>query len=81
MGMSITPPRGAFYIFPSITRFCMSSEEFCNRLLNEGKVAVVPGSAFGIGGEGYIRISYSYSLEVLKEALDRMENWIKTLSL
>ena len=79
MGMGITLPRGAFYIFPSITRFCMSSEEFCNRLLYEAKVAVVPGSAFGIGGEGYIRISYSYSLELLKEALDRMENWIKSL--
>ncbi|MBX4259306.1 aminotransferase class I/II-fold pyridoxal phosphate-dependent enzyme [Clostridium estertheticum] len=80
MGMDITLPRGAFYIFPSITRFSMSSEEFCNRLLYEGKVAVVPGSAFGTGGEGFIRISYSYSLEVLKEALDRMEKWIATLS-
>lgn len=79
MGMDITPPKGAFYIFPSITRFAMSSEEFCDRLLYEGKVAVVPGSAFGTGGEGFIRISYSYSLEVLKEGLDRMEKWIKTL--
>jgi aminotransferase len=80
MGMDITPPKGAFYIFPSITRFSMSSEEFCDRLLYEGKVAVVPGSAFGTGGEGFIRISYSYSLEVLKEGLDRMEKWIKTLA-
>ncbi|MBW9151143.1 pyridoxal phosphate-dependent aminotransferase [Clostridium estertheticum] len=79
MGMDITIPRGSFYIFPSITRFSMNSEEFCNRLLYEGKVAVVPGSAFGTGGEGFIRISYSYSLEVLKEALDRMEKWIKSL--
>ncbi|MCB2293783.1 aminotransferase class I/II-fold pyridoxal phosphate-dependent enzyme [Clostridium algoriphilum] len=79
MGMDTTLPKGAFYIFPSITRFSMSSEEFCNRLLHEGKVAVVPGSAFGTGGEGFIRISYSYSLEVLKEGLDRMEKWLKTL--
>jgi aminotransferase len=79
MGMEVTLPRGAFYIFPSITKFSMSSEEFCHRLLNEGKVAVVPGSAFGIGGEGFIRISYSYSIEVLKEGLDRMEAWVKSL--
>lgn len=79
MGMDITPPKGAFYIFPSIIKFSMSSDEFCNRLLNEGKVAVVPGSAFGTGGEGFIRISYSYSMEVLKEGLDRMEKWIKSL--
>jgi aminotransferase len=81
MGMDVTLPRGAFYIFPSIARFSMTSEEFCHRLLYEGKVAVVPGSAFGTGGEGFIRISYSYSLEVLKEALDRMEDWIKKLNL
>lgn len=80
-GMDVTLPRGAFYIFPSIARFSMTSEEFCHRLLYEGKVAVVPGSAFGTGGEGFIRISYSYSLEALKEGLDRMEEWIKTLNL
>jgi len=79
MGIDTTLPKGAFYIFPSITKFSMTSEEFCTRLLNEGKVAVVPGSAFGTGGEGFIRISYSYSLEVLKEGLDRMEKWIKSL--
>ena len=81
MGLDVTIPRGAFYIFPSIARFSMTSEEFCHRLLYEGKVAVVPGSAFGSGGEGFIRISYSYSLEVLKEGLDRMEQWIKMLNL
>jgi len=81
MGLNTTRPKGAFYIFPSISKFSMSSEEFCTRLLHEGKVAVVPGSAFGIGGEGYIRISYSYSLEVLKEGLDRMEKWLDTLSI
>jgi len=80
MGMDITLPKGAFYIFPSIIKFSMSSEEFCDRLLYEAKVAVVPGSAFGIGGEGFIRISYSYSLEVLKEGLDRMEMWLNTLN-
>ncbi|MBU3181473.1 pyridoxal phosphate-dependent aminotransferase [Clostridium psychrophilum] len=81
IGMDVALPKGAFYIFPSIARFSMSSEEFCNRLLNEGKVAVVPGSAFGTGGEGFVRISYSYSLEVLKEGLDRMEKWLKSLNL
>jgi aminotransferase len=81
MGMDVTSPRGAFYIFPSIAKYSMKSEEFCDRLLYEGKVAVVPGSAFGIGGEGYIRISYSYSLEMLTEGLDRMEKWIKTLGI
>jgi len=81
MGMDTTLPRGAFYIFPSIKKFSMSSEEFCTRLLHEAKVAIVPGSAFGTGGEGYIRISYSYSLEVLKEGLDRMEKWLKTLDI
>ena len=79
MGMEVTLPKGAFYIFPSIMKFSMSSEDFCHRLLYEGKVAVVPGSAFGSGGEGFIRISYSYSLEVLKEGLDRMEEWVKSL--
>lgn len=79
MGMDVTLPRGAFYIFPSIKKYSMNSEEFCDRLLYEAKVAVVPGSAFGIGGEGFIRISYSYSLEMLKEGLDRMEKWVETL--
>ena len=81
MGLAVTRPKGAFYIFPSITKFGMDSEEFCNRLLYEGKVAIVPGSAFGIGGEGFIRISYSYSLEVLKEGLDRMEKWLELLNI
>ncbi|MCJ7688156.1 MAG: aminotransferase class I/II-fold pyridoxal phosphate-dependent enzyme [Clostridiaceae bacterium] len=80
MGMDVIRPRGAFYIFPSIKKYSMKSEEFCDRLLYEGKVAVVPGSAFGLGGEGFIRISYSYNLEMLKEGLDRMEKWIKTLN-
>lgn len=76
MGMESNVPKGAFYIFPSIKKFNLDSEKFCERLLQEAKVAAVPGSAFGIGGEGYIRISYSYDMKTLKEALDRMEKWI-----
>jgi len=77
MGLNTAKPKGAFYIFPSIKKYNLSSEEFCERLLREGKLAVVPGSAFGTKGEGYIRISYSYSFEVLKEALNRLEHWLK----
>lgn len=76
MGMNTVLPNGAFYIFPSVNKFNLSSDEFCERLLREAKLAIVPGSAFGKGGEGYIRISYSYSLETLKEAMDRLERWI-----
>lgn len=77
MGINSIKPKGAFYIFPSIKKYNISSDEFCERLLKEGKLAVVPGSAFGTGGEGYIRISYSYSMKILKEGLDRLENFIK----
>lgn len=76
MGMDTVLPNGAFYVFPSINKFDLSSDEFCERLLREAKLAIVPGSAFGRGGEGYIRISYSYSLETLKDAMDRLEKWI-----
>ena len=62
-----------FYIFPSIKKFGMSSEEFATRLLNEEKIAIVPGSAFGECGEGYLRVSYAYSIEELKEALGRLK--------
>ncbi|MBC2580298.1 aminotransferase class I/II-fold pyridoxal phosphate-dependent enzyme [Clostridium sp. DJ247] len=79
MGFKSNLPMGAFYIFPSIESFNMKSEEFCERLLKEAGVAAVPGDAFGVGGEGYIRISYAYSMEQLKEAADRIEKWIKTL--
>ena len=72
-------PLGAFYTFPSIKRFGMTSEEFANRLLQEEKVAVVPGTAFGDSGEGYVRISYAYSLKSLKEALGRIERFISRL--
>lgn len=69
-------PMGAFYIFPSINKFSSNSEAFCTSLLEETKVACVPGSAFGSNGENHMRISYCYDMKVLKEALDRMELWI-----
>ncbi len=79
MGLDCFEPFGAFYIFPSIQKFGMTSEEFATRLLQEEKVAVVPGDAFGKCGEGFLRISYAYSIDNLKVALDRMENFIKRL--
>ncbi|WP_024292183.1 aminotransferase class I/II-fold pyridoxal phosphate-dependent enzyme [Lacrimispora indolis] len=79
MGMECFEPYGAFYTFPSIKRFGMTSDEFATRLLREEKVAVVPGTAFGDCGEGYLRISYAYSLDNLKEALNRMERFVKRL--
>lgn len=79
MGLECFEPLGAFYMFPSIKRFGMTSDEFATRLLQEEKVAVVPGTAFGDSGEGFLRISYAYSLESLKEALGRMERFINRL--
>ncbi len=79
MGLECFEPFGAFYVFPSIQKFGMTSEEFATRLLQEEKVAVVPGDAFGKCGEGFLRISYAYSIDNLKVALDRMENFIKRL--
>ena len=79
MGLECFEPFGAFYVFPSIREFHMSSEEFATRLLEEEKVAVVPGTAFGECGEGFLRISYAYSLEDLKEALGRLERFIQRL--
>ena len=77
MGLSFPEPEGAFYIFPSIEKFSIPSEEFCIRMIKEGGVAAVPGSCFG--AEGYIRLSYCYSDEELKTGLDRMEQFINTL--
>ncbi len=77
MGFDSNIPMGAFYMFPSINKFNMGSEEFCERLLKEAKVAAVPGTAFGLGGEGHMRISYAYSMEQLEEACNRIEKWIK----
>ena len=79
IGFDVTEPKGAFYVFPSIKKFNLTSEEFCEKLLNEKKVACVPGSAFGEKGEGYIRISYCYSLKELELALDKIEKFIKEL--
>ncbi|MCI5935025.1 MAG: aminotransferase class I/II-fold pyridoxal phosphate-dependent enzyme, partial [Lachnospiraceae bacterium] len=79
MNLQCFEPFGAFYIFPSIKEFGMSSEEFATRFLREEKVAVVPGTAFGDSGEGFLRISYAYSLENLKTALGRLEKFINRL--
>ncbi len=76
MGLDCFEPLGAFYVFPSIKRLGMSSEEFCEKLLFSEKLAVVPGNAFGECGEGHIRISYAYSLEDIKKALKRMKSFI-----
>ena len=77
MNIPCFEPLGAFYTFPNIKRFGMTSEEFATTLLKEEKVAVVPGSAFGDCGEGFVRISYAYSLESLKKALERIERFVK----
>ena len=79
LGLPCFEPYGAFYVFPCIKKFGMSSEEFCTRLLKEEKLAVVPGTAFGDCGEGYIRISYAYSLDNLKAAIERFERFISKL--
>ncbi|WP_297713720.1 aminotransferase class I/II-fold pyridoxal phosphate-dependent enzyme [Clostridium sp.] len=79
IGLDIVMPKGAFYVFPSIKKFNIPAEEFALRLLHEEKVACVPGTAFGIGGEGYLRISYCYSDEELIEALKRIEKFIAKL--
>ncbi|MGN0030441.1 MAG: aminotransferase class I/II-fold pyridoxal phosphate-dependent enzyme [Candidatus Gastranaerophilaceae bacterium] len=79
MGLDCFEPFGAFYVFPCIKEFGMTSEEFATKFLQEEKVAVVPGTAFGDCGEGYLRISYAYSLDTLKVAIGRLENFINKL--
>ena len=79
MGLPCFEPFGAFYVFPCIKEFGMTSEEFATRLLEEERVAVVPGDAFGESGEGFIRISYAYSLEALKIAVGRLEKFVERL--
>jgi aminotransferase len=79
MGLECFEPFGAFYIFPCIKEFGMTSDEFATRLLNEEKLAVVPGTAFGDCGEGFLRISYAYSLEKLKVAIGRLEHFVGKL--
>lgn len=77
MGLSCFEPLGAFYVFPCIKSTGMSSQEFCQTLLKEEKVAVVPGNAFGDCGEGFIRVSYAYSIEKIQEALVKIERFVK----
>ena len=79
MGIECFEPYGAFYVFPCIKEFNMTSEEFATKLLMEEKVAVVPGTAFGSCGEGYLRISYAYSIDNLKEAISRIDNFVRKL--
>jgi aminotransferase len=79
MGMDCFEAKGAFYLFPSIKRFGLSSEDFCQRLLSEQRLAVVPGTAFGESGEGHVRISYAYSIDSIKEALVRLRRFIQSL--
>lgn len=79
MGLACFEPFGAFYVFPCIKAFGMTSDEFAERLLAEERVAVVPGSAFGECGEGFLRISYAYSMEDLKVALERLRDFVERL--
>ena len=79
-GLACREPKGAFYAFPCIASTGLSSEEFCEKLLRAKKVAVVPGTAFGKGGEGFIRASYCYSTEHIIEALKRIEEFVKELA-
>lgn len=79
LGLPCFEPLGAFYVFPNISEFGLTSEEFATRLVQEERVAVVPGTAFGESGEGFVRISYAYSLENLKKAFERIERFIVRL--
>lgn len=79
MGLECFEPYGAFYVFPCIKEFGITSDEFATRFLQEEKVAVVPGTAFGDCGEGFLRISYAYSLERLKLAMEKLERFVKKL--
>ena len=76
LGLECFEPLGAFYVFPSIKSTNMTSAEFCEELLKSEKLAVIPGSAFGESGEGYVRISYAYSLDKIKKALKKIENFL-----
>ena len=81
IGIECFEPEGAFYIFPKIGQYGLSSDEFCDRLLHEKRCAIVPGTAFGAGGEGFARISYAYSINHITQALERIEAFVKTLRL
>ena len=77
IGLKTHMPKGAFYVFPSIKCTGLSSEEFCEKLLDEQNLALVPGNAFGDAGEGYVRISYAYSMEEIKQAIAKLEEFLK----
>ena len=79
IGLPCSAPRGAFYVFPSISGTGLSSEEFCRRLLEEKRVAVIPGNAFGDSGEGFIRCCYAASMKNIAKALSRIEEFLATL--
>jgi aminotransferase len=79
IGIESFEPEGAFYIFPYIGDFGLTSDEFCSRLLYEHKCAIIPGTAFGAGGEGFARISYAYSIKHITAALERIEKFVKSL--
>lgn len=80
IGLPCFEPRGAFYVFPQVTQDCkMTSEEFCNRLLNENSLAIVPGTAFGECGEGFARLSYAYSVKHIAGAIERLEDFVKKI--
>lgn len=81
MGLDCFEPKGAFYVFPSIKKTGLTSEEFCTALLQDQKVAVVPGNAFGDSGEGFIRCSYAYSVESIQMALERIEAFVNKIGL
>jgi len=79
MGLTCYQPKGAFYVFPCIKSTGMTSEEFCNKLLESQKVAVVPGTAFGTSGEGFVRVSYAYSIKQINTALERIKLFVESL--
>ena len=81
IGLQCHLPHGAFYVFPDIRKTGLSSDAFCELLLKEEKVACVPGTAFGEAGEGFIRVSYAYSIDHIREALARIEHFLKKFNL
>ena len=80
MGFDVVKPEGAFYIFPSIKKFNLKSFDFATQLLEQNRLAVVPGDAFSAYGEGYVRISYAYAMEILEEGMNRLEQFVQGLS-
>jgi len=79
LGLDCFEPKGAFYTFPCIKSTGLTSEQFCDRLIEQERVAVIPGTAFGAGGEGYVRACYAASMKDLAEALRRIERFVKSL--